>query len=165
MNGIIVGIVAVSGIVVLVLSFWSSVSRTKSSVRWLKGYNLKCAMQQDAVVELLRRVKYPEKKEVSVDGEGHISFITNRYSYPIEISQDEMGNTVIGIVINGSKLSKRNRKKVAYDWDNVYQFIKQEVEGIDAMTGYEKNRKIQKLYNIASVALVVGIILFVLFCM
>lgn len=52
------------------------------------------------------------------------------------------------------------------DLDNVYQFLKQEIEGttsIDAMKQYEKNVKLQKAINIVSIALVVSFLAIMIF--
>lgn len=163
MGSIMSVIFMASGLVVIVLTLSRSVARTQSSVRWLKGYNLKCHMTDEAVVELLNRISYPQKESVSVGAEGKIILKTSRYEYPVEISEDENGNTNIGLVINWSKVSKSKRKRLAFDWDNVYQFIKQEVEGVeavDAMKAYEKNMKMQKLLNIASIICLVSALSF-----
>ena len=152
-----------SGLVVIALTLSRSVARTKSSVKWLKGYNLKCRMTDEAVVELLNRISYPQKESVSVGTDGKVTLKTNRYEYPVEISADENGNTTIGLIINWAKVSKYKRKRLAFDWDNVYQFIQQEVEGVetvDAMKAYEKNMKMQKLLNIASIICLISALSF-----
>lgn len=159
MESIMLVILVISGLVVIALSFSRSVSRTKSATRWLKGYNLKNSMSDESVLELLKRVKYPQKEDISVESDGKIVFKTKYYSYPVEVSKDENGYTTVGLIVNWAKLSKSKRKKVAFDWDNVYQFIKQEVEGvesIDAMKAYEKNEKMQKIYIIAGVICVIS---------
>ena len=152
-----------SGLVVIALTLSRSVARTKSSVKWLKGYDLKCRMTDEAVVELLNRISYPQKESVSVGTDGKVILKTNHYEYPVEISADENGNTTIGLIINWAKVSKYKRKRLAFDWDNVFQVIQQEVEGVeavDAMKAYEKNMKMQKLLNIASIICLVSALSF-----
>ncbi len=166
MSSIIVAVMAVSAIVIIALTLITSLSRAKSATRWLKGYNLKSNMSEEAVLELLKRVPYPQKESVVMDADGKISFKTKIYEYPVELSKDENGNTTVGLIVNWLKVSKSKKKKVAFDFDNVYQFLKQEVEGIgsvDAMETYERNLKRQKAVTIAGIIFVVSSICFMLF--
>ncbi len=166
MSDILTLIFVISGVLVIVLYLYRSISRTKSSMRWLKGYNLNSKVSGDTLLEILNRVKYPQKEEVTSDENGAITFKTKLFEYPVKTSQDENGNTVVEFQVQWSNVWKYKRKKVAMDLDNVYQFFKQEIEGttsIDAMKHYEKNVKLQKAINIVSIALVasfLGIIIF-----
>lgn len=165
MDSIIALVIAISAIVYGALTFITSISRTKSATRWLKGYNLKCNMSDEAVLELLKRVQYPQKESVVMDKEGKISFKTKIYEYPVELSKDENGNTTVGLIVNWLKVSKSKKKKVAIDLDNVYQFLKQEIEGttsIDAMKIYERNLKRQKVLQISGIIFLVSAICFML---
>lgn len=166
MSDIFTMIFVISGVLVIVLYLYRSIARTKSSVRWLKGYNLNSTVSGDTLLELLNRVKYPQKEEVTSDENGAITFKTKLFEYPVKTSQDENGNTVVEFQVQWSKVRKYKRKKVAMDLDNVYQFLKQEIEGttsIDAMKQYEKNVKLQKAINIVSIALVVSFLAIMIF--
>ena len=165
MDTIVALIFGISALAVVVFTFWSSVTRTKSGLRWMKGYNLKRRMSTEEVVELLNKIEYPEKETLTVGEDGKIIYSTKLYSYSVETSTDSNGYTNIGLVINWSKVSKRMKKKVAFDWDNIYQFLAQEVEGkdsIDAMQFYEKNKKMQKLSNIAGIICIASMIVFMI---
>lgn len=165
MDTIVVVILGISGLAVIALTLWSSATRTKSSVKWLKGYNLKRNISPEAVVDLFNKIKYPEKESAILGDDGSIIYTTKVHSYPVEISNDANGYTIVGLLVNWGRVSKKKRKKVAFDWDNTYQFLMQEVEGkevVDAMRVYEKNMKMQKLLNIASGICVASIIVFLI---
>lgn len=166
MNNILTLIFGISGVLVIVLYLYRSISRTKSSVRWLKGYNLNSKVSEDTLLELLNRVKYPQKEEIISDENGAITFKTKLFQYPVKTSQDENGNTVVEFQVQWSKVHKYKRQKVAMDLDNVYQFFKQEIEGttsIDAMKQYEKNVKLQKAINVVSIALIASFLGMIIF--
>ena len=165
MDTILAAILGISALVVIVLTLGNSIARTKSSVKWLKGYNLKRYMSTEAVVDLLNRTKYPEKESVVLGEDGSVVYKTKLYSYPVEIAEDKNGCTTVGLIVNWGRMSKSKRKKVALDWDNIYQFLQQEVEGtevIDAMQAYNKNLKMQKILKIASVVCVISAVVFLL---
>lgn len=165
MDTILAAILGISALVVIVLTLGNSIARTKSSVKWLKGYNLKRNMSTEAVVDLLNRTKYPEKESVVLGEDGSVVYKTKLYSYPVEIAEDKNGCTTVGLIVNWGRMSKSKRKKVALDWDNIYQFLQQEVEGtevIDAMQAYNKNLKMQKILKIASVVCVISAVVFLL---
>lgn len=166
MNNILTLIFGISGVLVIVLYLYRSISRTKSSVRWLKGYNLNSKVSEDTLLELLNRVKYPQKEEIISDENGAITFKTKLFQYPVKTSQDENGNTVVEFQVQWSKVHKYKRQKVAMDLDNVYQFFKQEIEGttsIDAMKQYEQNVKLQKAINVVSIALIASFLGMIIF--
>lgn len=163
MESIMAGIFAISGLVVVALTLNRSITKTKSATQWVKGYNLKRNISNDKVLELLKNVKYPQKENVSVNAERVVMFKTKYYEYPVELSLDESGNTVIYLNVNWIKLPKHKSKKVAIDVDYVYQFIKQEIEGVEvvqAMEKYEKGMKMQKILNIASVICLISALSF-----
>lgn len=163
MESIMAGIFAISGLVVVAITLSRSIAKTKSATQWVKGYNLKCNMSKEKVLELLKNVKYPQKEKVSVNAEGVVLFKTKCYEYPVELSLDESGNAVISLNVNWIKLPKHKSKKLAIDVDYVYQFIKQEIEGVEvvqAMEKYEKGMKMQKILNIASVICLISALSF-----
>ncbi len=163
---LIVVIWFISVLVVCGLILYRSVARTKSAAHWLKGFNLKQKKTVEEVYTLLNRLQHPLKKTVDYSEVGKIVIKTEVYDFPVEISEDKDGNTVVGLLVNWGTIGKRKRKKVAYCWDELYHFLQAEVEGsgIDmAMKKYERNAKINKMITISSIACVALFVVAMLF--
>lgn len=155
----------VSAIIIMALTVYESFSKTKNSIKWLKGFNLKKSITEEEVFNLLSSLPYPMLKEVFYGDNGKIIVRTEQYDYPTEIMQDENGNTIIGFTINFSQLGKRRSKKVASDWDMLYSFLQEKFErniSDHSMQYFNRYNLLNKIKFIASGVLCVSTILFII---
>ncbi len=160
--GMLIGrIVMLSASILIGFILLESILRTKSALRWVKGYKFNRHMEQDEIINLLETVQYPEKMEVSVNEDGEVLFITQCHQYPVKI-YDEGGCTIIGFLVNWVEVSKSKRKKVAFDWDNLYCFLKETSETgncENAVKAYNIQKSVLTIKYIDIAVLIVGIII------
>ena len=165
MSEIMVIILAVSGLIIIVMTLMRSIARTKSSVRWVKGISFKDKKTEEEIFECVKRINHPAVTSVDYNAEGKIVVHTSMYDFPVEVTQNKEGNTTIGFIVNWIKMSKRKRKKIAFLFDELCLFLKHVVENKDlseAMEVYEKNVKFAKIYKIVGTVLIVAFVLFIL---
>lgn len=144
----------ISAVAVIILTFMQSAMRTKSGMRWKNGLNLKKKLSNEEVYQIVQNLKYPMLENVSMDEQGKILVNTKFYTFETVLTEDIDGNTVVCFSIDWIKAKKTKAKRIAFCWDELYQFLQQEVTSGNtekAMKVYQKNKNLFSVLRVAQI--------------